>query len=103
MSLTSVVDDLIENVEIAYNNVAQNGSTQNSGPDARGGLASDMSDAIDEYYSSALVTTSVTMTVDKLDIPDTLAFPKTSNLFSGLVVPIPTNPEALTIKELSST
>lgn len=67
MPLTSALDDLIETVEIAYNNVAQNGSTPNSGPSAREGLAIDMSDAINEYYSSALVTTTVTIDPGQLD------------------------------------
>ena len=69
MPLSSAFKDLTENIEIAYDNVAQNGSTPDSGPSAREGLASDMGDAIDEYYSAALVTTDVTIDTGQ---PDTV-------------------------------
>ena len=44
-----------------------------------------------------------TLALVKLVTPDIFAFPLTSKRFSGFVVPIPTNPAALTIKLLSST
>ena len=69
MPLLSAFEDLTENIEIAYDNVSQNGSSPGSGPTAREGLASDMGDAIDEYYNSALVTTSVTIDAGQ---PDTV-------------------------------
>jgi len=67
MPLGSSVSGLTGGIEAAYNTAVENGSKLDSSDSTQKKLANDMADAIDTYYSQALVSTSVTIDSGQMD------------------------------------
>ena len=67
MSLGGAVSGLSSDIETAYNNAVSNGSEPENADATQRTLGDDLGDAIDTYYSQALVSTNVTIDAGQSD------------------------------------
>ena len=67
MPLSTAVGGLLAGIETAYNNAVENGAKEDNSNGTQESLGADMGEAIDQYYSQALVTTKVTVKAGQTD------------------------------------